>query len=102
MKKQVTQLIRWIEIDGNEGTTCIPFDDVFSTQNKKTLNPSKEIVKDYYPGREIYTISVRDGYGSRLSMPGYMDCADWTVYDTEQEAIDGLNEMYPDDEEIEA
>jgi hypothetical protein len=34
------------------------------------------------------------GYGARLSAPGYMDCTDWVVFDTFEEADEYLAEMY--------
>jgi hypothetical protein len=43
-----------------------------------------------------------EGYGARLSAPGYLDCTEWNVYDTEQEAREALDEMYPEDEEPDA
>jgi hypothetical protein len=39
------------------------------------------------------------GYGARLSAPGYLDCTDWTVFDTKEEAIAYLDEYYPEDED---
>jgi hypothetical protein len=39
------------------------------------------------------------GFGARLSAPGYLDCTDWAVFDTEGEAKAYLDENYPDDEE---
>ena len=41
------------------------------------------------------------GYGARLSAPGYLDCTEWAVFETEDEAREYLEEMYPDDEEDE-
>lgn len=44
------------------------------------------------------------GFYARLSAPGYLDCTDWSgPFDTEEEAIQAIYEMYgddmPDDEE---
>ena len=36
------------------------------------------------------------GYGARLSMPGYMDCIEWSVFDTAQEAAQYLLDTYYD------
>ena len=44
-----------------------------------------------YPDAEIEMV---EGYGARLSAPGYLDATDWTVFDTEQEAIAHLEEEY--------
>jgi hypothetical protein len=44
------------------------------------------------------------GWFCRLDAPGYMDCTDWSgPYDTKDEAIEALEDMYPEeDEDIEA
>lgn len=34
------------------------------------------------------------GWGARLSAPGYLDCTDWCVFDTAEEAKEHLREMY--------
>jgi hypothetical protein len=41
------------------------------------------------------------GYGARLSAPGYLDCTEWAVFDTEEEAEKYLTDMYPEDGEPE-
>lgn len=86
---------RWIEIDGNNGIEYVPFDHVFN-QNTKTLSPNKEELQDYYSGNRIDEISIIDGYGARLSMSGYLDCTDWTVFRTREEAIQYLDDTYGD------
>lgn len=45
-------------------------------------------------GREIAEISLVDGWGARLSMPGYMDATDWGVFETQDEAMQYLLEMH--------
>lgn len=39
----------------------------------------------------------KNKYGARLSASGFMDCTDWYIFDTEQEAIDYLLENYGGD-----
>jgi hypothetical protein len=34
-----------------------------------------------------------------LSAPGYLDCTDWQIFDTAEEAEQYLEEFYPEDEE---
>ena len=49
-------------------------------------------------GADPEDIETVKGFGARIQAPGYMDASDWTVYDTEQEAIDYLMEYYaPED-----
>jgi len=38
-------------------------------------------------------LDMRKGYGARLSAPGYLDCTEWEVFDTEQEACSYLADM---------
>lgn len=45
------------------------------------------------------SIEVVKGWGARLSAPGYMDQTEWILYNSQQEAEDGLYEDYPEDEE---
>ena len=54
-----------------------------------------------YPYCEGTLVEVcpKTGWLARLSAPGYMDCTDWSPYDTEEEAVAGLKEMYGDDDE---
>jgi len=40
-----------------------------------------------------------EGFGARLSAPGYLDCTEWTVFGTEAEAHQFLEDFYPEDEE---
>ena len=49
-----------------------------------------------YPGY-VGSVSYATGHGARLSASGYLDCTDWCVFDTEQQAIDYLAETYLED-----
>jgi hypothetical protein len=92
MQNQVTRKIRWIEVDSDAGTEWIPF------ENAKTSNPTASDVKDFIQGRKVYSVRVVDGYGARLSAPGYLDCTEWTVFDTEEEAEKYLLDTFGDDD----
>lgn len=90
MKKQVV-FDRWIVIDTTNGTTAIP-QDLVGLQTTFTAND----VASYIDG-EFIDAEVVDGYGARLSMPGYLDCTEWTVFKTEDEAWNFLSSMYDDE-----
>ena len=47
----------------------------------------------------INYMDVVEGWGARLSAPGYLDCTDWTVHETEEEAHEYLTDMYGDDDD---
>ena len=81
MEPQVTQRAAWWEVDSNEGILSIMADGAL----EREMIPAK-----------WWTIEFTWGFGARLSAPGYMDCTDWCVFDTEQEAIDYLEETYLD------
>ena len=54
-----------------------------------------EKIRPYVEGKPLSWENVK-GYGARLSAPGYLDCTEWTVFDTEEEANAYLDEQ--DDE----
>ena len=107
MEKEVTIKSNWIMVDGDMGTEYIEDDLIkHSLKLNESLTPESdqfddivEAISDYIenrPGR-IYTIELISGYGARLSAPGYMDRTEWSVHDTEAEAIDYLDNMYDDE-----
>lgn len=107
----------WIEVDGDNGTEFLPADLVtlpdydaferpddlpedaeFPDQDESWLEAARAACEDYIESRKVYTIAVRQGWGARMSAPGYMDCTEWCVFATEGEAEDYLKEYYGDDE----
>jgi len=84
---------RWIEIDGTNGITFVPFDVVYSNPNLRTMQPSVSDVQPFYDGK-VWETSIVDGYGARLSMPGYLDCTEWTVFATKEAAEQFLVDAY--------
>ena len=112
MQRQVTVKRKWYEIETNAGTWFVDVDDVdggkfaealsggleLDTWALKTLEP--DYLK-YTEGSRLAGLSVREGYGARLSAPGYMDCTEWSVFDTEAEAEAHLDETYGDDDKEE-
>jgi hypothetical protein len=109
-----TRLTTWVEVDAYSGTTFIPA-DVFSADEGKAIHDfidgeSDELTEevrdalDAYVeggGESVRSVSVRGGWGARLSAPGYLDCTEWSVFDTEEEARESVAEMYGEDEEDE-
>ena len=45
------------------------------------------------------SVQLIEGYGARLSAPGYMDATAWTVFKTREEAEEFLREEYDVEEE---
>lgn len=99
MQPQLTRLSRWVLVDGNCGVDAIPFDAIFPNQNKKTMNPTFSDVEDFTENREAFSIEVIDGYGVRLSAPGYLDCTPWEVFTDESKAQARFAELKEETEE---
>jgi len=108
MQKQITQKQAWIEVETTHGTEWI---DAVSlglnvrdsqTATHKLTDKEKESVisklSAYCEGTIQEWKTIR-GYGARLSAPGYLDCTEWSVFDTLEQAEAYLEEMYGDDEE---
>ena len=79
MEPQITMRAAWWEVDSSEGIWFIMADE--------------PLVPEQVPN-EWWTVELTWGFGARLSASGYLDCTDWCVFDTEQEAIDYLAETY--------
>jgi len=89
MNKQVIY-DRWIVIDTSNGLTAIP-QSFIGLQTQFTADD----VAPYIDG-EFISAELVDGYGARLSMPGYLDCTKWTVFATEEQAWKFLESMHDD------
>ena len=82
MKPEVTCKQLWYQVEDEIGEIYIYPAELFGTI---------ELLKEHGEDSEIETIS---GYGARLSAPGYLDCTDWTLHDSEEEALEYLIETY--------
>ena len=105
-----TWLTTWLEVDGACGIEAIPAELVYAPNWMKLGQPYSldclEEDSDLHNVRDgledfvetdldsIYTITRVEGYGARLSAPGYMDCTPWTVFATEEEAEEYLRDTY--------
>lgn len=43
---------------------------------------------------DIESVERVEGFGARLSASGFLDCTDWSVFETEEEAREHLAEAY--------
>lgn len=48
---------------------------------------------------DLQEVSVKTAWGARYSAPGYLDCTDWVMGDTEEEAVAECKEMYGNDDD---
>lgn len=106
MEQQI-EFGKWVIVDGNCGGECIPFDicpipdcgeDEDSADYLARVFP---ILRDYVESTRLHSVAVREGWGARLSAPGYLDCTEWSVFDSEQEAREYLEETYGNEHEDE-
>ena len=104
MQHQVTHKQRWIRVETSQGTEFLPTDLVGDLMNSEYSDESDGVdratLQQYCEGTVESWESLL-GYGARLSAPGYMDCTEWAVFDTAEEAEDYLKETYPEDEDDE-
>lgn len=100
MQKEIVK-DSWYEIDGSNGTYWIPADFLPDfTREEMDRMEDEQFFKDFekvYNG-DIWAVDRVEGWGARLSAPGYMDCTEWSVFETEQEAIEWLEETYGDND----
>ena len=82
MKPEITNKQEWHMIDGSHGTEYYPANYI-----------SMDKAKERYPG-DIWEFETVSGFGCRLSMPGYLDCTEWAVCDTEAECKEVLVDLY--------
>jgi hypothetical protein len=111
MQRQITEKQNWLRVETTHGTEFISVADtgLFVRDSRTQTHPLTEDerfataakIRQYTEGTPQEWENIK-GYGARLSAPGYLDCTDWNVYDTEQEARKALDEMYPEDEEPDA
>ena len=110
MQHQVTGLENWLRVETTQGTEFVRIADTsLFVRNSQTLThpatdaelfAAKVKISPYCDG-EPQTWENIKGYGARLSAPGYLDCTEWSVFETEEEAREYLEENYPEDDEDE-
>lgn len=98
MQQQVTRKMLWIQIDGSNGTTFVPAEDVANSGLNVGESTDEEYIieqyEDFYDGLEIHYVGLIEGFGAR-----YVDYTDWSVFDTAAKAQTYLDENYPEDED---
>lgn len=100
----------WISIDGPMGgeenvADYVDLEEIKGLQKEIEENGEVSLegtsLHDFFDNNIAFEIDVIQGYGARLSAPGYMDATEWAVFDTEQEAKEYLMETYDLDENLE-
>lgn len=94
MEPQIEYGQAW-SCDTTAGITIIPLDVVGNLEG--TPAEQWEALADYLEGEPMDADTPPElvsGYLARMSAPGYMDCTPWSVYATEAEAREALDDMY--------
>lgn len=107
MQPQVTRLQNWLRVETTHGTEWVDSASLslFVRESETKTHPMSEqeraetvkTIQPYTEGTPLSWENVK-GFGARLSAPGYIDCTEWTVFDTEDEAREYLAETYPEDD----
>ena len=98
----------WLQVNTTNGIECIPSMLFNEEQVRKILDnddpdPDRDAMKILYGllsgfmSSVPYSAELIDGYGARMSAPGYMDCKEWSVFSDVLAAQEYLTEMYGDE-----
>jgi hypothetical protein len=108
MQQEITGKRVWLEIDGNQGITFVdmadvesPLDVILADGTDNEDGHLTDLFGSLYEG-DIDIVKMTTGFGARMSAPGYMDCTEWAVFDTEAEAKSYLDEdnLFYEDETV--
>ena len=107
MQRQITNKQNWLKVETTQGTEFVDTSSLslFVRDSETLTHPMSdedrdatiEKIRPYVEGKPQSWENIK-GYGARLSASGYLDCTEWTVFETEQEAREYLEENYPEDE----
>jgi hypothetical protein len=108
MQRQVTGKQHWVRVETTHGTEFVPGELLQVRDSDTATHPLSDFDRERYK-KAIWQYTEGEpqlweniiGYGARLSAPGYMDCTEWCVFDTDEEAEEYLSEMYGDEDEEE-
>jgi len=108
MQRQITGLQNWLRVETTHGTEFVSIADtslfvrdcqtVTHPMSDEDRDATVEKIRPYVEGKPQAWENIK-GYGARLSAPGYLDCTEWTVFETAEEAKAYLDENYSDEEE---
>ena len=98
---------RWYEIETLDGYYALPFEligDAYIVSDRWVDAEDEPNLVDRInqyvgvPRDRVLAVQTIDGWGARLSASGYLDCTDWCVFQTEQEARDYASWLSEKDE----
>jgi hypothetical protein len=108
MQRQITERQNWLRVETTQGTQFFSVADtsLFVRDSRTQTHPLTEDeraatikkIQQYTEGAPQEWENIK-GYGARLSAPGYLNCTEWAVFDTAEEAQQYLEENYSEDED---
>ena len=84
---------KWMKYDVDYDTDCMEED----SDLRNVLDALEDFIESNID--DVTSVQLVEGYGARLSAPGYMDSTAWTVFKTREEAEEFLREEYEIEEE---
>jgi len=103
MIPEITEKIKFIYVENKYAESYfIPIDTWAKSEIKKVLeacskvnneNEIEYLVEDMGI-KDVSQYEVVEGYGCRLTAPGFLDCTDWCVFDTVEECREYLQEAF--------
>ena len=98
MQHEVTEKLYWLQGEAKCGGTTFARLENF-TPSQFVYDVLGYVCEDENILCGFESVEIIQGYGARLSAPGYMDCTEWTVFPSKKQAQDYLNEEYPEEPE---
>lgn len=88
LKPQIVKA-KFYEIETTEGTEWVPFEAVGEIETNLSPESSYHPLH-LYTLNQIISYKIVEGFGTRLSANGYLDCTRWVVFPTKEEAKEEL------------
>jgi hypothetical protein len=108
MQRQITGKKNWLRVETTQGTEFVSVADssLFVRDSRTQTHPMTEDERSATIKKiQVYTEGTPQeweniqGFGARLSAPGYLDCTSWQVFETREDAEACLADEYPEDED---
>ena len=104
----------WLRVDTQNGTWWVPEDlvgpvflkqdvsyevDWYNLEEDSNLRALIIDLEDYVEAdrTEIYELTLVEGWGGRMSAPGFLDCTEWVVLPDREDVEAVLEDMYGED-----
>ena len=95
MQPEVVGKEDWAGVETTAGFWWVPFTVLTKTEAESARRGDFEPLLKYTEGGKVHNdmSSIKNGYGVRLSAPGYMDSTEWEVYGSKKEALRRAREL---------